>query len=101
MNARFVKPFDESMIFKLCSDHQLIVTMEENVQTGGFGERVCQLVEELELDVNTLNISLPDDYIEHGSVDILKAETGIDAETVTERIVSVYENVKVQKHSEE
>lgn len=101
VNARFVKPFDESMIFKLCSDHQLIVTMEENVQTGGFGERVCQLVEELELDVNTLNISLPDDYIEHGSVDILKAETGIDAETVTERIVSVYENVKVQKHSEE
>lgn len=101
VNARFVKPFDESMIFKLCSDHQLIVTMEENVQTGGFGERVCQLVEELELDVNTLNISLPDDYIEHGSVDILKAETGIDAETVTERIVSVYKNVKVQKHSEE
>lgn len=101
VNARFVKPFDESMIFKLCSDHQLIVTMEENVQTGGFGERVCQLVEELELDVNTLNISLPDDYIEHGSVDILKAETGIDAETVTERIVSVYENVKVQKHSVE
>lgn len=94
VNARFVKPLDESLIFKLCCNHKLVITMEENVQTGGFGERVCQLINELQLKSYVLNISLPDDYIEHGSVDILKAETGIDAETVTERVISVYENLK-------
>ncbi|MDO5403142.1 MAG: 1-deoxy-D-xylulose-5-phosphate synthase [Eubacteriales bacterium] len=94
VNARFVKPLDESLIFKLCTNHKLVVTLEENVQTGGFGERVCQLINELQLKSYVLNISLPDDYIEHGSVDILKAETGIDAEAVTERVISVYENLK-------
>ena len=56
-------------------------------------ESVCQLVSDLQLPVRVLNISLPDDYIEHGSVDILRCEAGIDAETVTERIISFYENI--------
>lgn len=94
VNARFVKPFDAGMIYKMCKSHRLIVTLEENVQTGGFGERVCQYINESELDCDTLNISLPDDYIEHGSVNILKAEAGIDAETVTDRIISVYDNLR-------
>lgn len=93
VNARFVKPFDEFTIYKICNSHKLIVTLEENVQSGGFGERVCQYINEMELVVGMLNISLPDDYIEHGSVDILKMETGIDAETVTERVISVYKNL--------
>ena len=93
INARFVKPIDESAVFKCGREHNLIVTMEENVISGGFGESVCQLVSDLQLPVRVLNISLPDDYIEHGSVDILRCEAGIDAETVTERIISFYENI--------
>ena len=93
INARFVKPIDESAVFKCGREHNLIVTMEENVIYGGFGESVCQLVSDLQLPVRVLNISLPDDYIEHGSVDILRCEAGIDAETVTERIISFYENI--------
>ena len=93
INARFVKPIDESAVFKCGREHNLIVTMEENVISGGFGESVCQLVSDLQLQVRVLNISLPDDYIEHGSVDILRCEAGIDAETVTERIISFYENI--------
>lgn len=92
INARFIKPLDESTIFKSSREHKLLVTMEENVISGGFGESVCQLVSELQLPIKVLNIALPDDYIEHGSVDILKCEAGIDAETVTERIISFYEN---------
>ncbi|MBO5458718.1 MAG: 1-deoxy-D-xylulose-5-phosphate synthase [Lachnospira sp.] len=92
INARFIKPLDESTIFKSSREHKLFVTMEENVISGGFGESVCQLVSELQLPIKVLNIALPDDYIEHGSVDILKCEAGIDAETVTERIISFYEN---------
>lgn len=92
INARFIKPLDESIIYKCSREHTLMVTMEENVISGGFGESVCQLVSELQLPIKVLNIALPDDYIEHGSVKILKCEAGIDAETVTERIVSFYEN---------
>lgn len=92
INARFIKPLDESIIFKSSREHKLLVTMEENVISGGFGESVCQLASELQLPIKVLNIALPDDYIEHGSVDILKCEAGIDAETVTERIISFYEN---------
>lgn len=92
INGRFIKPLDESIIFKCGREHTLMVTMEENVISGGFGERVCQLVSELQIPMKVLNIALPDDYIEHGSVDILKCEAGIDAETVTGRIISFYEN---------
>lgn len=95
INARFVKPFDSNMIFKCQIEHKLIVTMEENVLTGGFGEMVGQFVLEHDYDVHVQNITLPDEYIEHGSVDILKCEAGIDADTVTERIASFYKEISI------
>lgn len=87
INARFVKPIDEGMIRQLSINHRVLVTMEENVQKGGFGEGVCEYVSDTQLDIKVLNISLPDDYVEHGSVSILKAEEGIDAESVTNKIL--------------
>lgn len=88
INARFVKPFDFMAVHKCCKSHHLLVTMEENVRSGGFGEAVCQYVSESRADISVLNIALPDDYIEHGNVSILKAEAGIDAQSVAERILS-------------
>ena len=93
VNVRFVKPIDEGMVIKVCQNHKLVVTLEENVITGGFGEAVSQFMEEKKLDNRLLNIALPDDYIEHGSVDILKCEAGIDTDTVFERIITVRENI--------
>lgn len=87
INARFVKPIDEEMIRQLSSSHSVLVTLEENVQKGGFGEGVCEYVSDAQIDMKVLNISLPDDYVEHGSVSILKAEAGIDAESVTNKIL--------------
>lgn len=89
VNARFVKPVDEDMIDCMCSSHKLIVTLEENVSSGGFGRAVCQYVNDSGYDNYVLSISLPDDYIEHGSVDILRRETGIDSESIIKRIISV------------
>lgn len=94
INARFLKPFDEMTIQKCAKHHRLLVTMEENVLKGGFGEGISCYVSECQLAVHVLNIALPDDYVEHGSVAILQAEAGIDAETVTERVVSFYENIQ-------
>lgn len=94
INARFVKPFDTNIIFKCQKEHKLLVTMEENVLTGGFGEMVSQFVLEHNYDIHVQNITLPDDYIEHGSVDILKCEAGIDEDSVTDRIDSYYKELE-------
>ena len=93
VNARFVKPIDSAMLDKISTTHKLIVTLEENVSSGGFGRVVCQYINDKELPNQVLNISLPDDYIEHGSVDILRRETGIDEDTIIKRITAVYNNI--------
>ena len=90
INARFCKPIDEECIKELSSRHKLIVTMEENVRTGGFGEKVLNYCTDYELPSRVISISLPDDYIEHGNVELLKKEAGIDPETIVKRIVTEY-----------
>lgn len=87
VNARFVKPMDEDMVRRLSATHRLIVTMEENVESGGFGERVRTFADEQELPGEILSITIPDEYVEHGNVELLKKEIGIDEETVTKRIL--------------
>ncbi len=90
VNARFVKPLDEKMLDYLARDHSLIVTMEENVRSGGFGEKVMEYYNDTQKDVRLMQVTLPDDYIEHGNVELLKKECCIDAESVFERIVAEY-----------
>ncbi len=90
VNARFVKPFDEEQVQKLQAEHKLLVTMEENVKSGGFGEAVLDYLNETGSGTRCINVSLPDDYVEHGNVDILREETGIDAETIVKRIAAEY-----------
>ena len=88
INARFIKPIDEGAVLEACDSHRLIVTMEENVACGGFGEKVLFCMNENHRDNGYLNISLPDAYIEHGNVELLKKEVGMDAESITERILA-------------
>lgn len=86
VNARFVKPIDEKAVEWAAGNHRMVVTMEENVASGGFGEKVREYFDTLETESVLLNVALPDDYVEHGNVDLLKHETGIDAESITSRI---------------
>ena len=90
INARFIKPIDEEMLMRTVKDHSLIVTMEENVRTGGFGDHVLEYINDINAGVRVINVALPDDYIEHGSVDVLRRETGVDAESIARRIISEY-----------
>ena len=87
INARFVKPLDEETLREASKEHSLIVTMEENVQSGGYGERMLTLANELGLKNQILSIALPDSYVEHGSVSILKKHLGIDPEGIFHRIM--------------
>lgn len=90
INARFVKPFDEGLIQDLEKDHKLLITLEENVKNGGFGERVSQYVTDCSVDIRVIPIAISDEYVEHGNVDILKKEVGIDKESIKKRIIAEY-----------
>ncbi len=89
-NARFVKPIDEEAIREAVKEHKLIVTLEENVLSGGFGERVRAFVDELDVPCSVLNIGIPDEYVEHGNVDLLKQEIGMDADSITAKVITRY-----------
>lgn len=90
INARFVKPLDTEMLEGLTKDHRLFVTIEENVLSGGFGEQVLHYVSRAKLDVGVRCIGIPDDYVEHGNVDLLRREVGLDAETIVKQIIADY-----------
>ena len=89
-NARFVKPIDEQAIREACREHRLIVTMEENVASGGYGEKVRAYVDEIGESSQVLNIAIPDEYVEHGNVELLKREIGIDADSIVMKIMTRY-----------
>jgi 1-deoxy-D-xylulose-5-phosphate synthase len=91
INARFAKPLDEDMLCRMASSHQLLVTMEENVQSGGFGEHVVQYLDQWGGKSRILNISIPDVYVEHGNVEVLRKEIGIDSKSIVKRILEEYE----------
>ena len=87
VNARFVKPLDTGMIDALYEGHKLIVTMEENVLAGGFGEKVVAYCESLEMcDLHIMTVGIDDEYVEHGNVDILKKNLGLDAMSIADRV---------------
>ena len=60
--------------------------MEENVSCGGYGEKVLDCMNKKGLGNRFLNISIPDAYVEHGNVELLKKEIGLDAESIVRRI---------------
>lgn len=90
INARFAKPLDEEALGEIITNHRLIVTMEENVINGGFGEHITRFYNECGSSITVLTIAIPDAYVEHGNVDILRKELGIDAASVTERVLEAY-----------
>lgn len=91
VNARFVKPIDEEMLDYLAKDHRLVVTMEENVKNGGFGEKVLEYYNEAGAELHVLQVALPDDYIEHGNVEVLREECCVDADSIFKKIIAQYQ----------
>ncbi len=94
INARFVKPMDSAMIEELAQDHDLIAVVEENVKTGGFGEQVEAYVMDHGLKVKILPLCLPDAYMPQGSVKDLRKASGLDADAMTQRILTEYREMK-------
>ena len=91
VNSRFVKPVDEKLLEELSKSHTLYVTIEENVLAGGYGAQVLAYVEKKRLPVQVESFGIPDEYVEHGNIEVLRKEVMLDADTITERILSVYQ----------
>jgi 1-deoxy-D-xylulose-5-phosphate synthase len=80
INPRFVKPLDRDVLGRYAKHASLFVTLEDHVLMGGFGSAVLEALSEMGLDVPVERIGWPDQFIEHGKVDALRARYGITAE---------------------
>ncbi len=94
INARFAKPLDEKLLLSLSADHKLLVTLEENVITGGFGQQVTQFLADTGQPIRVLQIAIPDRFVEQGSVSQLYHEVGLDPESILKRILVEYIGMK-------
>lgn len=81
-NGRFIKPVDYELADRLAQAHELMVILEENVLQGGYGLQVKAYVQEHYPHVQVLTIALPDAYVEHGNVSVLRQTLGIDSDSV-------------------
>lgn len=90
VNARFVKPIDEELLRSFADTYELVVTLEENVKDGGFGERVLAFAEEEDLPFGVEIIALPDRFIPHGSVSYQMKQGGFTPEDICGRIEEYY-----------
>ena len=88
VNARFVKPLDREMIVECSKNHSLIVTIEDNVLSGGFGSQVLECLASEGIEKEVLCLGIPDRFIHQGSVDKLREELGLDPEGIAASIRS-------------
>ena len=90
VNGRFIKPVDTDVADMLAADHRYIITLEENVLRGGYGERITDYVQKHYPSIRVLNIALPDAYVEHGNVSLLRSELGIDSDSILKRLLEAF-----------
>jgi 1-deoxy-D-xylulose-5-phosphate synthase len=86
INARFIKPIDEEMLNKILKTHQYIITMEDGVLNGGFGSGIGEYILDNGFSNKLLRFGIPDRFIEHGKVEILEKDLGLDVQSMTEKI---------------
>jgi 1-deoxy-D-xylulose-5-phosphate synthase len=91
-DGRFAKPLDTELVQRLGREHELLVTVEENVLPGGFGSAVLEHLEEAFTDpqerARVMRIGLPDRYVTHGKPALLREEVGFTGEAVADRVLS-------------
>ncbi len=92
-DGRFAKPLDAELTERLAADHELLVTVEENVLPGGFGSAVLEHLEDAWADrdderARVMRVGLPDRYVQHGKPQFLREEVGFTGEDVAERVLA-------------
>ncbi|UOD34607.1 1-deoxy-D-xylulose-5-phosphate synthase [Deferribacteraceae bacterium V6Fe1] len=87
INLRFLKPLNQKVLTDVLKDKKLIVTLEDNSIKGGVGEEVCSLVMDNNICTKVIKLGLPDRFVEHGDVSILKKHLKLDSESIAELIL--------------
>jgi 1-deoxy-D-xylulose-5-phosphate synthase len=91
-DAVFAKPLDGELVERLATEHELLVTIEDNVLPGGFGSAVLENLEEgladRERRARVMRVGLPDRYVTHGKPALLREEVGLTGEAVAERVTA-------------
>lgn len=104
VNARFAKPLDENLIMKVVRKHQIVLTVEDHTEVGGFGSAILELL--VDKGINTQNVQkmgIPDRFIEQGSRDIILKTLDLDAEGIYKNFISTWnltEPVGIKKKEE-
>lgn len=88
VDMRFVKPLDELLLKNLVKNHQIFVTLEENVIIGGAGSGVNEFLMQNKLPFPVLNIGLPDFFIPQGSKEEILSELGLDSAGIYKKIIN-------------
>jgi 1-deoxy-D-xylulose-5-phosphate synthase len=86
INARFAKPIDTEMLEFFARTVDVVVTMEDHVLRGGFGSAVLEALSDLGIAIPVVRIGWPDQFIEHGKLEALRAKYGITADAAMERL---------------
>lgn len=87
VNARFIKPLDETMLKSLAKEHEVIFTLEEQLFQGGYGQAVSSFYMRNHMNrIRVENIAIEDTFVEHGAVAALRKRLGLDAESVLQKI---------------
>ncbi|MDE3134259.1 MAG: 1-deoxy-D-xylulose-5-phosphate synthase [Acidobacteriota bacterium] len=87
-DARFAKPLDAGLVAQLAAEHELLVTIEEGVLSGGFGSAVWEALSDAGLSARILRVGLPDKFVTHGAPKLLHAEVEYTPERIAERVLS-------------
>jgi 1-deoxy-D-xylulose-5-phosphate synthase len=91
VNARFARPLDVPLINDLAGRIKKMVTVEENVLNGGYGNGILKLLQESGRgDMTVKNIGIPDDFVEHGTQAILRAKYCLDAAGIARKVLEMF-----------
>ncbi|MBE0484935.1 1-deoxy-D-xylulose-5-phosphate synthase [Marinobacter sp.] len=93
-DMRFVKPLDESLVLALAEQHDLLVTLEENVVAGGAGSAVTECLNAREVTQPVLQLGLPDRFVDHGKHEELLEECGLDPQSILNAIACRLERIR-------
>ncbi len=85
INSRFVKPMDTDIIQELAQEHKLFVTIEEATVSGGYGAEIVKYVADNKLPVRVIVNGIPDMYVEHGNISLLRKMIHLDAESIVNK----------------
>jgi 1-deoxy-D-xylulose-5-phosphate synthase len=88
VNPRFIKPLDADLITGVAKRCKVVCTFEDHVLTNGFGASVIELLHDNGIDTPVARIGWPDEFVEHGKVEILREKHGITAAAAVKKVLS-------------